>query len=164
MKKWHVANWTALGWLETIIKLAAHAVALVALVNALSAPAAALLEGARLLQVIIMGLLALGLTGAIIERFMQREIIAMIFVLINNVAHWGMVYALTRSPGPGNLLLIFAGLMLLGDLVKIGFFLTTPFIAETYGSFPRWLPYALTGFFIAGYIALIVLGLAAPPV
>ncbi|MGA8206062.1 MAG: hypothetical protein WB812_16225, partial [Woeseiaceae bacterium] len=99
---------------------------------------------------------------AIVERFMQREIIAMVFVLINVVAHWGMVYALLTEPGPGSLLPLFALFMLIGDLIKLRFFSVTDFIAHTYSTVPIWLPYALVGFYIVGYTALILLSVGSP--
>jgi hypothetical protein len=30
--------------------------------------------------------------------------VAMVFVLLNNLGHWGMVFALATMPGPGALL------------------------------------------------------------
>ena len=158
-KKWHVANWSPLGWLETGIKLIAFVSAIFALIQALSNGTFISPSGTRLIQVIILVFLALGLFGAIFERYMQREIIAMIFVLVNNIAHWGMVYALLTIPGPGTLLLIFAGLMLLGDLVKIYWLRVSGF---TQDGRPQSIFYILTGGYVVGYVIILLLALSNP--
>ncbi len=155
-KQWHVADWSTLGWLETGIKLLAHIAAIVALINALSSGIITAPTGTRLVQVIVLALLSLGLLGAILDRYMGREIIAMVFVLINNVAHWGMVYALLTTPGPGGLLLIFAGLMLLGDLVKEYWLYTSKF--TQYGLSTKVMM-SLTGVFVVGYAIILILAL-----
>lgn len=155
-KQWHIANWSALGWIETGIKLVAFVAAILALFNALSSGTFSPPTGARLIQVIVLVVLALGLTAGIFDRYSQREIIAMIFIIINNVAHWGMVYALFTSPGPGSLLLIFAGLMLLGDLVKIYWLRVSGY---TQGGYPQSVLYGLTGTFVVGYLIILVLAL-----
>jgi len=77
----------------------------------------------------------------------------MAFAILNNIGHWGMLYALTRTPGPGWLLALFAGLMLAGDLVKLAFLKTSDF---TVRDTPKAALYGLTGFCVAGY-ALILL-------
>jgi len=83
-KQWHVGNWSALGWLETVIKAAAFVAGISALLSALSGGTFTTPTGGRLVQVLVLGFAALALTGAIVERYMQREIIAMVFVLVNN--------------------------------------------------------------------------------
>ena len=155
-KQWHVTNWSALGWLETAIKLIAFGTAFLALIQALSNGIVTAPSGTRLIQVIILAFLSLGLIGAIFERYMQREIIAMIFVLFNNIAHWGMVYALLTLPGPGTLLLIFTGLMLLGDLVKVYWLRVSGF---TQDGRPQSIFYILTGSYVVGYAIILLLAL-----
>lgn len=126
-KSWHIARWPLLAWLETVIKLAALTFGLLALADALSTADFALPAGAALAQWIVMTVLALGLLAAIADRFVEREIVAMAFVLINNLGHWGMVLVLASVSGPGWRLVPFAGLMLLGDLVKLVFLRVHPF-------------------------------------
>jgi len=157
-KHWHIANWSALGWLETGIKLVAFVAAIVALIQALSSGTYSAPPGVRLIEVIILAFAALGLFGAIFERYMQREVIAMIFVLINNIAHWGMVYALLTVPGPGSLLVIFAALMLVGDLVKIYWLRVSGF---TQDGRPQSIFYILTGGFVVCYAIVLLLALAS---
>ncbi|MEO8612118.1 MAG: hypothetical protein ABI690_29745 [Chloroflexota bacterium] len=178
-KHWHVGNWTGLGWLETGIKLVAHLVAFIALAwsfrpwdlgigygTELSMPG-----GPYLIQVILLAILALGLTAAIADRYLEKETIAMIFVLINVVAHWAMVLSLLVVPHdsllvatawrpwdllPWRLLPIFIGLMLLGDLIKIVFLVRTKFTVRGYN--PRLLVY-LTGSVAVLEAILLVLSL-----
>lgn len=155
-KKWYIANWTGLGWLETGVKFLAHILALIAFARAVQTGAPASLEGAGVIQAVVLGLLALGLVGAIADRFMEKEIIAMGFVFINVVAHWMMFYTLFREPGPGVLLSGFAGLMLLGDLIKIVFLVRTKFTVRGYD--PRLLVY-LTGSVVIMEAVLFVVSL-----
>ena len=90
-RKWHIARWPALAWLETIIKLAALIIGIIAGANALSAANLAFPTGLALVQFIILIILSLGLVTAVFDRIADREIIAMFFVVVNNLGHWGMV-------------------------------------------------------------------------
>lgn len=78
LREWHVAQWPPLAWLETGIKLAAIAVGAVALIQALAEGAFALPSGLHLAQFVVLGLLSLGLVAAIFDRFVEREIVAMV--------------------------------------------------------------------------------------
>jgi hypothetical protein len=155
-KRWHIAQWPALAWLETVIKLAALVLGVVALVQALSGGALVLPGGLRLVQLVILAFLSLGLVVAIFDRLAEREIVAMIFVAINNLGHWGMVVALASKPGPGGLLPAFVGLMLLGDLVKLVFLRVHDFsLRDT----PQTVLYGLTSVYVVGYLAILLLEL-----
>lgn len=157
VKGWHVGDWSPLGWLETIIKAVAFVVAISTLINALSNGVFAAPSGARLVQVIVLALLSLGLLGAIFERYTQREIIAMVFVLVNNIAHWGMVYALLTLRDVNNPLSIFAVLMLCGDVVKLVWLRVSGY---TQDGRPQSIFYFLTGFYIVGYVIILLLSLS----
>jgi len=150
-RKWHIARWPALAWLETIIKLAALIIGLTVGANALSAANLAFPTGLALVQFIILIILSLGLVTAVFDRIADREIIAMIFVVVNNLGHWGMVLGLAAG---SERLLVFAGLMLLGDLVKLWFIRVHNFTVRDFS--PRVL-YALTLFYVGGYALLILL-------
>ena len=117
-KKWYVGDWPPLAWAETVLKLAAIVFGIVAFVQAVSAGAFSLPSGPRLAQFLVLAFLSLGLLVATFDRLAEREIVAMIFVILNNLGHWGMVVALAAEPGPGWMLTAFAALMLVGDLVK----------------------------------------------
>ena len=150
-RSWHIARWPLLAWLETIIKLAALSIGIMAGVNALSVGSFTLPTGLQLVQFAILLLLSLGLIAAIFDRIADREIIAMIFVVVNNLGHWGMLLGLATGC---DYLLWFAGLMLLGDLVKVGFIRIHNFTVRDYA--PQIL-YILTLFYVGGYTLLILL-------
>jgi len=150
-RKWHIANWPALAWLETIIKLIALTIGISVGVNALAAGKFAFPAGLRLIQFIILIILSLGLVTAIFDRIADREIIAMIFVMFNNLGHLGMVLGLAAG---FERLLLFGGLMLLGDLVKLWFIRAHNFTVRDFA--PRILV-ALTLFYVVGYALLILL-------
>jgi len=76
----------------------------------------------------------------------DREIIAMIFVVVNNLGHWGMISGLATG---SEYLLWFAGLMLLGELVTLWFIRVYNFTVREYA--PRLL-YILTLFYVGGHI------------
>lgn len=153
-KKWYVAQWPPLAWLETGIKLVAIVVGLVALIQALSSGVLALPSGLRLAQWAVLGLLSLGLLAAIADRVVEREIVAMVFVILNNLGHWGMVIALASEPGPGVLLPLFAGLMLAGDVVKLVFLKAHDFEVR---NTPRAVLFGLTSAYVVGYLVLLLL-------
>jgi hypothetical protein len=155
-KRWHIAPWPPLAWLETVIKLGALVLGIIALAQALSSGVFALPDWLRLAQLIILGLLSLGLVAAILDRFAERETVAMIFVVLNNLGHWGMVAALASKPGPGGLLPAFAGLMLLGDIVKLVFLRVHGFsVRDT----PKAVLYGLTSVYVVGYLVILLLEL-----
>jgi hypothetical protein len=153
-KAWHVAHWPPLAWLETVIKLTAIFLGIVAGLQALSSGTLALPAGLHMVQLIVLALLSLGLVLAILDRLAGREIVAMVFVLLNNLGHWGMVIALATTPGPGWMLPAFAALMLLGDVLKLVFLRVYDFsVRDT----PPAVLYSLTMFYVIGYLAILVL-------
>jgi hypothetical protein len=123
---WHVGDYGPLGWVETAFKVAAFVVASIAFGHALDrsfhAPTAI-----RIAELALLGVAELGLIAAIGDRLIEREITAMGFVVVNNAAHLGMLFALLFNPGPGGLLSVFCGLMLCGELTKIVWLRTTEF-------------------------------------
>lgn len=137
-----------------MIKLLAIAVGAVTLVRVLSGGVFGLPSGVRLAQWAILVLLSLGLLVAITDRYRGREIVAMIFILLNNLGHWGMVVALASEPGPGVLLPLFAGLMLAGDLVKLIFLKVHDYTVRDYS---RVVLYGLTLVYVVGYSLILLL-------
>lgn len=151
---WHFADWPPLAWLETVIKLFALLLAILTAYRALQRWSFEFPSGLVLIEWVIMLVLSLGLTLAIIDRIQNREILAMGFILLNNLGHWGMTYTLMTDPGPGAILSVFAVLMLVGDLVKLLFLRLHSFSVR---ELPRSVMYALTGVYIAGYAAILLL-------
>ncbi|MGB6607186.1 MAG: hypothetical protein WBF28_05195 [Atribacterota bacterium] len=117
---WYFYNWTLLGWLETVIKAIALFIGIRAFRFSLSSSIWSIPSGIHLFQWILLGILTLGIFFAIFNRWQNKEISSMIFVLFNNLGHWGMLIALTKNTG-WETLPVFAFLMMLGDLVKITF-------------------------------------------
>jgi hypothetical protein len=155
-KQWYVAKWPPLAWLETGIKLVALAIGLLAFFEALSAGEFALPSGLRLAQLLVMALLSLGLVAAILDRLVEREVVAMVIVILNNLGHWGMTMALASVQDLGSSLIAFAALMLVGDLVKLLFLKLHDFqVRDT----PRGVLYGLTAFYTLGYATLLILEL-----
>ena len=97
----------------------------------------------------------MGLVAAIFDRIKSREIIAMAFVILNNIGHWGMLVAVTGEPGPGWKLVAFCSLFLCGDLVKILFIKVHNFsVRDTSQS----VLYGLT-VYVIGYAVLLIVEL-----
>lgn len=157
-KTWHVARYSGLAWLETIIKLVALAIALITFVDAYPDSGYDFPSGSALVQWGILVLLALALLGAIFDRILEREIIAMVFVIVNNLGHWSMVLLLTRvyADSTESAFLIFGALMLLADLIKLRLLITTRF---TVRDVPFSIMVGLTLFFVVGYALILLLGL-----
>lgn len=153
---WHVARWTGLGWAETLVKGAAQVVALVAFARCLDGDLG-WPSGARLAQFVILALLSLGLLAAIADRIAMREVVSMVFVITNNLAHWGMLVALATIPGPGALFPWFCALMLAGEVVKLAFLTTSGFRVRNVS--PA-VVLGLTVLYAAGYAGMLLLELA----
>lgn len=154
-KQWHIGAWPPLAWLETVIKLVALGVGLITFADALTLGNFALPSGVRLVQMGLLVVLSLGLTAAILDRFVECEFIAFVFVLINNAGHWGMVIALASVVGAGLALSLFAALMLAGDLVKLVFFTVRTDLAVR--DTARGGLYIPTSIYVAGYALLLVI-------
>lgn len=156
-KKWYVGPWPTLAWVETILKLIALGAALMAVSKALTVGSFQPPLGKTWVEIIIMVVLSLGLLLAIYDRILEREIIAMAFLILNNLGHWGMTAALLTKPKPDHALLLFSLLMLLGDLIKLVFLKVHDFeVRDT----PKAVLYGLTGLYIVGYLTLALLELA----
>lgn len=124
---WHVANWGLWGWVETVLKLTGIAAAIIAFFN--SPADADLITGGspRLAALIILGLLAVGMTGAFIWRIIQQEIISVIFSVFNVTGHFAALTALLRDPSQTTLLVVFALFFVLGELAKQRFLMITQY-------------------------------------
>ena len=149
---WHVGDYGPLGWAETTVKAAAFVCAYLAFSDALSrslhSPA-----GFRLAELALLGVAELGLVAAIGDRLIEREIAAMAFVVANNAAHLGMLYAVLAIPGPGLLLSLFCALMVGGELIKLVWLRTTGFTVREAA------PLLVQGL-VAGYALLYLVALA----
>ncbi len=125
-RAWHLGRYEPLAWAETAVKAIAFAVAYVALVQALERTLHAP-DAIHIAEIVLLGVAEVGLVLAIGDRLIERELIAMVFVVFNNVAHLGMLYALLAVPGPGGLVSLFCLFMLTGEIVKIAWLRITHF-------------------------------------
>ena len=133
-KSWYVARWPFLAWVETAIKLVALGIGSVAFVQSISV--------GRILL------------AAIFDRLTEREIVAMVFVIINNLGHWGMTFSLASGFPVSNFLLAFCSLMLIGDLIKLVFIRVHNFsVRDRSGG----ILYGLTSVYIFGYAVILIL-------
>lgn len=151
-KQWHFANWSPLGWLETFLKGLAMVIGISVLFMAISGPLA-LRSGGTLVQTIVMGVLALTITFGVVDRFIEREIFAMIFVVFNIFAHWGIFLGLMSAYDIANQVILYCVLMILGDLVKVRWLAVSGFTVR--GLTFRVLA-AFTTFFIVGYVVVLL--------
>ena len=125
-RAWHVGDYGPLGWAETAVKGVAFICAYIAFAHALDRTLHSP-DGIRIAELVLIGIAEVGLLAAIGERLIEREAIAMGFVVFNNAAHIGMLYALLAVPGPGGLVSLFCGLMLTGEGIKLVWLRTTEF-------------------------------------
>jgi hypothetical protein len=152
--RWHVAHWPPLTWLETVLKLGALAFGVLGLAAAISSGRFILPEGARLAQMVLLALLSLGLSVAILDRYIEREIVSMIFIIINNLGHWGMVAYLSAATHPADRLVPFALFMLIGDGAKLLFLHTHRYSVRG----RSWRTISLmSSLYVAGYAVLLAL-------
>jgi hypothetical protein len=115
---WHVANWGLWGWIETGLKLIGIGAGFLAFFGSSSATEMIVGGNPNLAAVILLALLTLGLFAAVFMRVMQKEIISLIFSILNVLGHAGILIALLRQPDQQTLPLIFAGFFVLGELAK----------------------------------------------
>lgn len=155
-RQWYFANYPALAWVETVIKAAAMVVGIVALFISLAKGSFALPAGYRFAELIVMTILSTGLVAAIFDRLIEREIVAMVFVIFNNLAHWGIVASLVFLQEANPYLVPFCALMAIGDMVKTIFIKAHSFQVR---DLPQFILFALTAIYMAGYIIVLTLEL-----
>jgi hypothetical protein len=125
---WWLNRWPVLGWLETVVKLAAFCVAAYVPLPE-PHPYMPLLSDVSRVVFLAETFLMFGgstlIALAIFDRLVYREIVSILFVVPNNWAHWTVVSAMYRY-GRGGISVrhfrLFCWLMLAGDVVKLVFF------------------------------------------
>ncbi|MBI1256056.1 MAG: hypothetical protein GC204_01170 [Chloroflexi bacterium] len=122
-QSWHTAQWGTWGWGETILKLIAIAAGIVAFFQ--SAGDFVIGGNPHLAAVIVIALAALASVGQVGIRFMQKEIISLIFAVLNLLGHFGLLIALLRVPTDLTLALVFGVFYVLGQLTKLQFLRVT---------------------------------------
>jgi hypothetical protein len=155
-RQWYIGHWPPLAWVETVTKAAALVIGIFALFAALSGGTLMPPDGLSLAQLIVLSILSLGLLAAIFDRLKEREVVAMVFVVFNNLGHWGMVVALASGQKHNALLIPFCALMLIGDLVKLAFLEVHNFKVR---DIPRPVLFGLTSLYAAGYAIVLIMEL-----
>ena len=155
-KGWHFARWSELAWLETIVKSSALTAGVFALIDASANGVFIFPSESALALAIILFILSLGLVFAVFDRLQRMEITSMVFVIFNNLGHWSLLSALFFTPFPVTYLLLFSGLMLVGDFIKLLEIFTgslqLPGVSQT-------TLYGLTAFYTFGYITIFLITL-----
>ncbi len=150
---WHVARWGPLGWLETCLKAGAFVVAFAA-VAATTWDAHELPSGwVRWTVAATLAAATLGLALAIVDRIIEREIVAMVFVVMNVGAHVAMLAVATTVPVATGWLTAFGVLMLAGEVVKLVFLTTTGFRVR---EIARSTLIVLTTLYAALYLVMVI--------
>ncbi|MBI3651892.1 MAG: hypothetical protein HY231_12800 [Acidobacteria bacterium] len=155
-RHWYVAKYPALAWAETLIKASAILIGIVALATSLTKGAFVWPAGARLVEFAVLAILAIGLVAAIFDRFVEREIVAMIFILLNNLAHWGVVASVLYVSNRNPYLVPFCALMTVGDMVKTIFLKAHSFQVR---NVPQFMLFTLTAIYITGYLVVLLVEL-----
>ena len=148
-RTWHVARWGVLGWAETLVKLVGIVLAIGA---ALRGGAWAFSSTHPLAHGLLLAI-TVGYVVAILDRWTDKEIVAMVFVLAMVLGHVAMAYASGRSDWPGVTLRLFAASMLAGDLLKLAWFAKT---GARVRDLPRPVPFVMTGVLAALYVVVLV--------
>lgn len=117
-KGWHVADWGFWGWLETGLKLIGIVAGFVAFFNSSAVSALTIGGSPRLAAVILVAVLALAMIGVVFMRITQKEIISVIYSIVNALGHVALLFALLRVPTQTTLPIIFAVMFILGELAK----------------------------------------------
>lgn len=150
---WTVKNWGTWGWVETIVKVVAFIVGIIAFIGSLSSSGFTVGGHPHLAAVILLGLLTLIGLGLMGFRFSQREIVSTAFAIASFVGHGALLLALLREPTLVTLPILFGVIFIVGQLVKYLFLQTTGFTEP--GQTPRSMLIANTVLTVP-YILLIV--------
>ena len=121
--RWHTAQWGTWGWAETILKLIAIVAGLIAFVQ--SRGEFVLGGNPHLAAVIVLALLSLASIAQVVIRLTQKEIVSMIFAVLNLLGHFGLLIALLRVPPDRTLAIVFGVFYVLGQLTKVQFLRVT---------------------------------------
>lgn len=122
---WHVSEWGLWGWVETIFKVIALIAGIVAFFGANSANPLTIGGNPHLAAAILLALLTLLSLVALGIRFQQKEIISLIFGIMNFLGHLGLLIALLRLPDSMTLSIVFGIFYTIGQLTKLQFLNTS---------------------------------------
>lgn len=141
---WHSADWGPWGAAESLVKILAI---LTGLFAAFPDGAFAIPEAGGPAYWVLVGLAA-AYGFSLFDRIKDRELTALAFWGLNVSGHLAVVYAMGATTWPQTPVRGFAALMLIGDLIKLGFFLRT---GARIRNLPRAVPILLTAVFAVLY-------------
>lgn len=124
---WYVKNWGMLGWIETALKLLAVIAALVMFFSTNMGAPLTIGGHPRLFSMMVLSLLTLATVAQLNLRLKLKEIIAMAFAVAFFIGHVSLLIAMLRAPTVTNYPLVFGGLILVADLVKLRFLVKTQY-------------------------------------
>lgn len=94
---WHAAEWGALGWLETILKAVGIGAAVVGAATTVRAERFEL-SGVGYGVAGLALLLFLGAVFQLVLRVKQREIVSLVFAVLNGAGHASLVWVAILAP------------------------------------------------------------------
>jgi len=153
---WYVAPMSRLEKLETGLKVTAIVIAFFTFVTTFEVGGLVRPGGGAGAQSRILMWMAIALAVAILDRLQQREVMSIVFVGFNDLAHWAMYLSLMSGLATGLLVLLYAGFMMAGDIVKMVFFSTSGY---TVRGLPKAVILTGVGLFVVGYGAILYFGL-----
>lgn len=155
-RSWHFARWGPLGWTETALKLCAICIAVVTWLSGGSYERTSSAAGVAATAVLILA--TVGLIGAIVDRLIERELVSIVFVLLNVIGHGAATWLALHLPHHRTAIVAFCVLMAAGDVVKIVFLRTSGFTVRTV---PTNTLVTMTGVYVGLYVVAALLSLAA---
>jgi len=153
---WHVVRWPPLAWARRSSS-SLHLAPLEWPCHSHATESQAM-DPVSTAQLATLVTLSLGLLAVIWDRWIEREIIEVAFVMLSNIAHWGLLAAFFVSPIDHSRWLLSAALMLVEDLVKLAFLRVHRFTLR--GASTRAM-IGLSSVFAVGYAAIIGLEVLA---
>lgn len=115
-ESWHIQNWGAWGWAETILKLIGIAIAFYGL--AISGFNFGFTLNAKLVATILLGLFSLLSLTIVAMRFGQREIISFAFSILSTLGHVSAFLLMLQAQVNPLYPSLFAIAYLLGEATK----------------------------------------------
>jgi hypothetical protein len=122
---WHVAEWGLWGWVETIFKVIALIAGIAAFFGSNAANSLTIGGNPHLAAGILLALLTLLSLVALTIRFQQKEIISLIFGIVNFLGHLGLLIAILRLPESMTFSIVFGVFYTVGQLTKLQFLNTS---------------------------------------
>lgn len=122
---WHIAAWGFWGWAETVVKGIGIGAGLLALVNSFNGDDLMIGDNPRLAALVVSGLLTLFTLVALGLRIQQREIISLIFAILNFTAHVGVLLSILRVPDETTLPIVLGVSSFVGERIKDHFLIVS---------------------------------------